>query len=319
MLRRTIVSLASLLAACQQEVCCAVDEPAELIFASESRIVMIENFPAARVLDRNLSIYLPPGYDESDQRYPVIYAQDGQNLFEPGYSYGGEAWEVDAAMDRLIGTGAIEPAIVVGIWNSPQRRRDYAPQSIVDNLPAEERALVFETPDATALADGYTDFLIRELKPYIDETYRTRPDAASTSVMGSSMGGLISLYTLGRYPEEVGQVAALSTHWPIRVSGTLVGEEASRWQQMLTPHWVTYLEAAAFDPERHRIWMDHGTLNLDSLYPPYQQAVDPVMGRLGFSEDSQFVSRVYDGADHNEAAWQARIDEVLIFLLATGQ
>lgn len=318
-MRWLVIALAGLVPACSQPDCCAPDPASEAAIMSPSRIVEFESFPAEHVLDRNLSIYLPPGYDESDQRYPVIYAQDGQNLFEPGYSYGGEAWEVDAAMDRLIATGAIEPAIVVGIWNSPQRRQDYAPQAIVDNLPAEERALVFETPDATALADGYTDFLIRELKPYIDQTYRTRADAASTSVMGSSMGGLISLYTLGRYPEEVGQVAALSTHWPIRVSGTLVGEEATRWQHMLTPHWISYLEAAAFDPERHRIWMDHGTINLDSLYPPYQQAVDPVMIRLGFSEDSQFVSRVYDGADHNEAAWQARIDEVMIFLLGSGQ
>jgi len=318
-MRWLVIALTGLVPACSQPDCCALDPASEAAIMSPSRIVEFESFPAEHVLDRNLSIYLPPGYDESDQRYPVIYAQDGQNLFEPGYSYGGEAWEVDAAMDRLIATGAIEPAIVVGIWNSPQRRQDYAPQAIVDNLPAEERALVFETPDATALADGYTDFLIRELKPYIDQTYRTRPVATSTSVMGSSMGGLISLYTLARYPEEVGQVAALSTHWPIRVSGTLAGEEASRWQHMLTPHWISYLEAAAFDPQRHRIWMDHGTINLDSLYPPYQQAVDPVMIRLGFSEDSQFVSRVYDGADHNEAAWQARIDEVLIFLLGTGQ
>lgn len=290
----------------------SVPEPHAL---SPSRIVSVENFPAERVLDRNLSIYLPPGYAESEQRYPVIYAQDGQNLFEPGYSFAGDAWEVDEAMDRLIGEGRIEPAIVVGIWNSPQRRRDYAPQAIVEALPERERALVFETTDATPLANAYIDFITRELKPYIDTTYRTRPDAASTSLMGSSMGGLISLYTLSRYPDEFGQVAALSTHWPIRVSGTLVGDEATRWQNMLIPHWQTFIRQAPFDATRHRIWMDHGGINLDALYPPYQEAIDPAMQARGFTEGEQFVSRVYPGADHNEAAWQARIDEVLIFLL----
>ncbi|MBO6796209.1 alpha/beta hydrolase-fold protein [Maricaulis sp.] len=311
-MRRTTAFLAAgTLAACSPSQS-STSDPAPV---SPSHIISVENFPAKHVLDRNLSIYLPPGYAESDRHYPVIYAQDGQNLFEPGFSYAGDAWEVDAAMDRLIGEGRIEPAIVVGIWNSPQRRWDYAPQSIVEALPAPERALVFETTDATPLADAYTDFIVLELKPYIDATFRTRPDATSTSLMGSSMGGLISLYTLSRHPDDFGQVAALSTHWPIRVSGTLVGDEAARWQDMLIPYWRTFIRQAPFDPSRHRIWMDHGSINLDALYAPYQEAIDPVMQVHGFVENEQFVSRVYPGADHNEAAWQARIDEVLIFLL----
>ena len=319
-MRLALVTLiASALAACSQPDCCPANDATETSTMSPSRIVSIENYPAQQVLDRNLSIYLPPGYDEDTLRYPVVYAQDGQNLFEPGHSFAGDAWEVDEAMDRLIAAGLIEPAIVVGIWNSPQRRQDYAPQTVVDGLPSEERALVFESADAEPLANDYTDFIVHELKPHIDATYRTRSDPNATSLLGSSMGGLISLYTLHRYPDEFSQAAALSTHWPIRVSGTLVGDEARRWQEMLIPHWQAFMIDAAYDPDRHRIWMDHGTINLDALYAPYQQAIDPVMAERGFIAGDQFVSRTYDGADHNEAAWQARIDDVLVFLLATDE
>lgn len=289
--------------------------PPQQVAAQGGQLVTIETFAGDHAAARALTIYLPPGYADGDADYPVIYAQDGQNLFEPGYSYGGEAWEVDAAMDRLIASGAIEPAIIVGLWNTPRRREDYAPQDLVESLPADEAALVFETPFAIPLANGYADYIALEVKSYIDATYRTRPDPSSTSLMGSSMGGLISLYTLSRHPDVFGQAAGLSTHWPIRVSGRLSGAEAERWQAMLIPYWRSFLADAPLDAEYHRLWLDHGTINLDALYPPYQEAIDPALAARGFIPGPDFVSRVYEGADHNEAAWRARIDEVLIFLL----
>jgi predicted alpha/beta superfamily hydrolase len=148
---------------------------------------------------RRVWLYLPPGYaSQPTRRYPVVYLQDGQNVFDEATAFAGE-WGVDETLNQL---AARQPktaaAIVVAIDNGGERRLDeYSPWANADYKKGGE-------------GDKYTDFLARTLKPYVDAHYRTRPDAAHTAIAGSSMGGLIALYAGLKYPQVFGRVGVFS-------------------------------------------------------------------------------------------------------------
>lgn len=245
------------------------------------------------VAARNVDVWLPPSYGrEPQRRYPVLYMHDGQNLFDPALSYTGVDWDIDGAMTRLIERGEVREAIVVGIWNTPWRWPEYMPRAPVrgrrvDGLSADE-----------IRSDDYLRFLVEELKPFIDARYRTLPGRGDTFVMGSSMGGLISLYAAARYPDVFGGVGAVSTHW-----SACDGCTADWFGQHLP------------DPGTHRLYFDHGTKTLDAKYPPYQRKMDDAMRAGGYREGENWITRSFEGAEHNETAWRARIDVPLRFLL----
>jgi enterochelin esterase-like enzyme len=267
---------------------------------------------------RHVVIWLPPGYEaNAAQRYRVIYMHDGQNLFDPRIANTGTDWGVDEAMMRLAGRGAIEPAIVVGAWSTDLRRLEYAPTKVLAELqpPALRQEVEAEFGGAT-LADAYIRFLAEELKPRVDAAFRTRPGPEDTALMGSSMGGLISLYGLAERPDVFGAAACLSMHWPMAIVQKRIVEGGEVWRTALIPAYQRYLQAAGFSPQRQRLWADHGTVNLDSLYAPYQEAIAPVFAARGFVEGKNLALRVYPGTDHNEAAWRARLEDPLRFLLA---
>jgi predicted alpha/beta superfamily hydrolase len=147
---------------------------------------------------RRVWIYLPPGYATSHRRYTVLYLQDGQNLFDAGTSFAGE-WGVDETLDSLRAAG--DPGIiVVGIDHGDGRRlTEYDPWKNADpRLGGGE-------------GDAYVDFLVQTLKPYIDGHYRTRRDAASTGIGGSSAGALIALVATLRHPDVFGRAMLFST------------------------------------------------------------------------------------------------------------
>ncbi|OLF78262.1 hypothetical protein AWH62_15945 [Maricaulis sp. W15] len=283
-------------------------------------VLRLEPMGADGLEARPISIYLPPGYADGEQAYPVIYAMDGQNLFEPGYSYAGVEWGLDETMDRLIAEGRIRPAIIVGIWNTSARAREYAPQAVFDRFAASARAQALESWGGGVVSDAFLRFVVEDIKPLIDSRYRTRPEGADTALMGSSMGGLISLYGLTQYPDTFAAAAGLSTHWPIFADASFQDPHiADAWREQALAAWSDYLEDARLDPARHRIWLDHGTINLDNLYPVYQVTIDAVMAERGFDDRAHYRSTRYDGADHNEAAWNARLADPLVFLLGVGQ
>ena len=256
-------------------------------------------FPSAFVAARTVDVWLPPGYSAaSPRRYPVVYLHDGQNVFDPATSYTGVDWGADEAMTDLLAVRAIAPAILVGVWNTPARVAEYMPAKAVTG-----RGVVGSGTGATAEAsalqsDAYLRFLVTELKPFVDAHYRTLPGRAHTSVMGSSMGGLVSLYAIAEHPRVFGGAAGVSTHWPA-AGGAM----------------VDFLARALPSPGTHRLYLDHGTATLDSLYAPYQARVDALVAARGYRAGVNWTTRRFDGAEHSERAWRARVHLPLLFLL----
>ncbi len=266
--------------------------------------------PSRHVDARDVDVWLPPSYGrDPSRRYPVLYMHDGQNLFDPSLSYTGIDWDIDGAMTRLIeadetGPGKIRPgkireAIVVAVSNTPLRFAEYMPKAPLRTATVDsgiEGRPIGAADDIRS--DDYLRFVVEELKPFIDAQYRTQPGRDGTSIMGSSMGGLISLYAIARYPDVFGGVGAVSTHWP--VCGGCV---------------VDWFGAHLPDAGTHRLYFDYGTVGIDARYAPHQRRMDAALRDAGYVEGSRWITRRFEGADHNEAAWRARVDIPLRFLL----
>ncbi len=277
------------------------------------RVERIEFAPpelAARMVD----VWLPPGYPDAAP-YATLYMHDGQMLFDAATTWNGQAWEVERTAAALIESGALRPFIVVGIWNAGEHRyRDYLPQRVFEAMPEDDRQRwrvaerepgrpLFAGPPA---ADAYVRFLVGELRQTIESRFAVSRKPKDRFLMGSSMGGLISLYALLEQPQQFGGAAALSTHWP----GGFHPADDSFAQAMRT-----YLRERLPTLGQQKIWMDHGTETLDALYPPLQREIDTVFNASPLPP-AQWRSREYPGTDHSEQAWAARLADPLRFLLA---
>ena len=237
---------------------------------------------------RTIIVYLPPGYDASpDQRYPVLYMQDGQNLFDASTAFAGIEWQVDENAQNLITSGKISPVIIVGIYNTPDRTAEYTP---FDQTPSGE-------PGKAAL---YGRFIVEELKPMIDATYRTQPGRESTAIAGASLGGMAALAVAHDHPDVFGAVAVLDP-W-LRDS-----------QHSLLDFWKddSWMKGMRF-------YADMGT-DGGVLYPGSTEVQDlnqlaARFAAAGLVKGKDYTSAVVDGAQHNELAWQKRIGGVLMFL-----
>lgn len=257
--------------------------------------------PSRHVAARDVDVWLPPSYAlDATRRYPVLVVHDGQNVFDPGLSYTGIDWDIDGAMTRLIERGHVREAIVVAVHNTPARFAEYMPRAPMAGHATVATGVSHVAPPAVdALrSDAYVQFLATELKPWLDTQYRTLDGPRHTMLMGSSMGGLISLYALALQPTIYGGAAAVSTHWPAG-DGVMVD-----WLGRHLPR-----------PGTHRLYFDHGTTTLDAGYASHQRRMDAVMRRRGFRAGQDWTTRVFAGAAHDEAAWKARVDVPLRFLL----
>ncbi|MBL8148714.1 MAG: alpha/beta hydrolase [Blastocatellia bacterium] len=265
-------------------------------------VVSLEKVSSKYVDERRVDIWLPPSYSKTaDKRYPVLYMHDGQNLFDPKLSYIGVDWGIDETMTNLIAKDEIEEAIVVGVWNTPKRPSEYMPQKALQTPKGEEILKKFTEATkskAELYSDNYLKFLVQELKPLIDSKFRTKIDRENTFIMGSSMGGLISLYALCEYPEVFSGAGCVSTHWPI-------GEGIV----------IDYLKTALPKPGSHKIYFDFGTETLDAQYEPYQKRADEVMKAGGYKENIDWITRKFEGEDHSERAWRKRVDIPIKFFL----
>jgi predicted alpha/beta superfamily hydrolase len=242
---------------------------------------------------RDLFVYLPPSYGNG-QRYPVLYMHDGQNLFDGPRSYAGE-WQADETMEMLSEEG-IE-AIIVGVANAGVRRLDeYGP---------------FRDPRGSGgHGSEYVTFLAETVKPLIDTDFATLPDREHTGVMGSSMGGLISMYAFFRRPDIFGFAGVVSPS--IWFAGRTI---------------LSYVRAASFAPGK--IYLDVGTeegppIKLDPKatgvfkrrYAADVQTLAEMLEQKGYlpGRDLRYIEE--EGGIHNEADWARRLPDALRFLLS---
>ena len=238
--------------------------------------------------DRDVLVFLPPGYDAgSKRRYPVLYLQDGQNLFDGATSFlPGQEWRVDEAATALIARGVIEPLIIVGVYNAGSDR-------VEEYTPTRAGAGVARGRGGGAAA--YGRMLTEELKPYIDRHYRTRTDAAHTGLGGSSLGGLVSLWLGLQYPKTFGRLAGLST--------------SAWWDDRVLARQVRALSARSSG----RIWLDIGTTEDADSVAAVRNLRDGLEAK-GWKPGADLGYFEAPGARHDEAAWAARVGPMLAFL-----
>jgi enterochelin esterase-like enzyme len=203
----------------------------------------------------------------------------------------------------------------VGVWNSGAgRHADYFPQEPFVDLSDENKMKISQAkrPEGSAVfqriairSDAYLEYLVQVVKVFVDEHYPTLKDRDHCFISGSSMGGLISLYAVCKYPEIFGGTACLSTHWP----GIFQTDDNPFPESMFL-----YLKNRLPDVATHRIYFDLGTKTLDSLYARYQQQVDGIMKSKGFTS-YHWITKVFEGDDHSERSWAGRLGIPLAFLL----
>ncbi|WP_299256662.1 alpha/beta hydrolase-fold protein [uncultured Aquimarina sp.] len=281
-----------------------LDIAEKLSIKTKGKVIIHENFTSEHVIPRNVEVFLPDGYNQnSKDKYNVMYMHDGQNVFNSKTSYTGIDWGVDETIDSLIKIGKIKNTIVVAPWNTVKKRfSEYMPEAPAEmtNSAEVKAALKQNTGFDDLYSDEYLKFLVEELKPFIDKTYNVSTRAENTSIMGSSMGGLISLYAICKYPEVFGAAGCVSTHWPVPVLG-----EA----------YIKTLPATLPAPKTHKIYFDFGTETLDAQYEPYQKQVDQMMIDKGYTKGENWITKKFEGASHDEKSWNERVHIPLEFLL----
>ena len=222
---------------------------------------------------RDVLVYLPPGHAEPGRRFPVLYMQDGQNLFDSGTAFGGNEWQVDETMQALSAEGL--SAIVVGLPHAGEARvPEYSP------FPAF----------VPARGEDYLAVVVETVKPLIDAAFQTRPDREAPGILGSSMGGLISLYAFFRHPQVFGMAGIMSPAlWYSR--GRI----------------DDYVRRSPFVPGR--LYLDNGSRENSAARMAH------LLEEMGYQPGRDLLYVVEEGAQHNEAAWARRLPDALRFLL----
>lgn len=279
----------------------------------EGRLLEYEHFGAANLPEQRLTIWLPPGYDRHpDQRYGVVYMHDGHNLFDPAKSNFNKVWAADKAMLAAARSAKIAPRIIVGIWPpGKDRYRTYLPASAYLLATDAIGAKMDEMAEGPVASGAYLDWIADELRPWIDRSFRTLSGPANTAMIGSSMGGLMSCHAFVERPLIFGQAGCVSTHWPLidpDAADAVLDEVIA-----LDQRWFV---VRLGEPGGRRLWMDHGTATLDARYPRYQAAIDTAVAAQGWQRGTDFDSKVYPGAEHEENAWATRLPEIFAFLFA---
>jgi predicted alpha/beta superfamily hydrolase len=246
-------------------------------------------FASKHVPARDVWVWLPPGYgDDRARRYPVLYFQDGNNVLDRATSFLGLEWEVDETAGRLVEAGTLPPFIAVAVANTSGRMAEYTP--------------TVDPHHGGGGAAPYARFLVEELKPFVDSTYRTDPRPAATGVIGSSLGAVVSLWLGLEHPDVFTRIGAVSpAAW--FAGGDLVRRvSAARGTGLRV--WVDIGTAEGTSNAGRRVWLDDARALRDALVA------------RGYREGQDLHYEEVEGAVHNEAAWASRIDRILAFLLA---
>ncbi|MBI2420242.1 MAG: alpha/beta hydrolase [Ignavibacteriales bacterium] len=220
---------------------------------------------------RDIIIWLPPTYSlDTGKTYPVLYMHDGQNIMDPRTSYAGADWRVDEWADRLIAEAKMEEIIIVGINNTPDRLYEYSD---------------------CQTGMYYRNFLTRELKPFIDSRYRTKPEKENTAIMGSSMGGLCSLLTVWKHGDVFGKAGCLSSSFYFSNDKSF--------------KMVLFAE----DHPRVTFYIDSGEDGKKDA-----QKMFTLLSQKGYIIGEDIDYYYARGAQHTESAWANRLERPLTFL-----
>lgn len=245
---------------------------------AENVLIIANKFKIAGLdRERTVRIYLPPGYDASNEAYAVIYAHDGQNLFDDSTSYVGE-WGIDESLNRLSEEKGLN-LIVVGIDNGQEKRMNELSPWANEKFGEGE-------------GDAYMNFIVEQVKPFVDSTYRTLPDREHTAIMGSSMGGLISHYAIYRFPKIFGKAIIFSP---------------SYWYSDKV--WNFTKDNPL--PHDARIWMEIGQHEgnaVDDTERMFKQ-----IRKSGHPKD-QIVELVDPEGEHNETSWRRQFVPAILWL-----
>lgn len=342
------------------------DQASIPVLSYAGQVEIIEDFHSKDLKNRDLFIYLPPDYQDSDHRYPVLYLHDGQNLFDA--SAAGQEWQVDEAAEKLISNGEIEPVIIVGISNTSDRFDEYTPTrqhwkhelnraSAPINaerlseltglfLTSENDTLQFSNQNDTLMVwipggmgwqhlvkesdsvyyqpraeinflfhdnsgdpvekitaykqpaggkgDIYGDFILNEVKPFVDKNLRTKPEKAFTSLGGSSLGGLITMHLGMKHPDVFSQL--------------LVVSPSAWWDE----RWIIQQVEKLENPTGQKIWLDMGTAEGDQMVNDARALRDALLQKGWDNSDLHYMEA--KNAPHNERAWAERFPDMLRFL-----
>src|SRR5581483_2667223 len=242
---------------------------------------------------RFLRVWLPPGYHDDgnkDRYYPVLYLNDGQNLFEPGTSFTGVDWQVDETADRLIREGQIPPMIIVGIDNAGvNRAREYLPYRSLNPR-------IFRPQ-----GKRYPEFLLNDVMPFVYERYRIARGPENTGLGGSSLGAIAPLFTAIDRPGIVGKLLLESPSLFVSHRRLLKYSRAFRsWPQKI---FLAIGTREVGRPDKDREAVDD------------VRELERILSRSGLGEDRLLV-RIDDGAAHSEGDWARRFPEALRFLFS---
>ena len=262
-----------------------------------SRVGTIKRLPALQSLHiapRGVQIWLPPGYDKNKKRrYPVLYLHDGQALFDTAVN--AAEWRVDETAQRLVESGKIAPIIIVAIDNTKDRIAEYTPApGRLSSRPGASDQLV------GGKAPAYARYIVEELKPEIDQRYRTQPQTRATSVGGSSLGGLVSLWMVAHYPKTFG--------------AALVVSPSVWWSERFILRDVE----SQFNTKGPRpcIWLDIGLQEGEEAVGD-ARALRELLLRKGWGASTLRYLEDPDGS-HDEGSWAARVEGMLRFLHGTS-
>ena len=274
------------------------------------KLMRMDSFPSKFIKSRPVDVWLPESYSK-ENKYSVLYMHDGQMLFDSTTTWNKQEWKVDEWASKLMKDGKTEDFIVVAIHNIPELRwQDLFPQKAFYLLnEAEKKIIKLQSNHIKQgnilYGDNYLKFLVEELKPIVDSEFSVHENMENTFVMGSSMGGLMSMYAISEYPNIFSGAACISTHW--------IG--AAPIEDNPLPKVIfNYMKSYLPDSSTHKIYFDYGTETLDAHYPQYSTTVNTILTKKGYTE-ANFKNFKFEGTDHSENSWNQRLDIPLTFLL----
>ncbi|MCA0389712.1 MAG: histidine kinase [Bacteroidetes bacterium] len=263
------------------KICCWSKSAGTVPFKGQitGKVEYIKELGEGNILPRDIIILLPEGYEKSSDRYPVLYMHDGQNIFDPSTVGFGVDWQIDEAIDSLVKQGKVEKMIIVGIYNSKNRRPEYS---------------------HSKLGEEYMNFVVKKVKPLIDSVYRTKPGREFTYTAGSSMGGLISFMLLWEHNDVFSKAGSFSPALKIDIYD-----------------YVSIVKNTSSPKRNFKLYIDNGGKGLEAKLQPGIDEMIATLEELGYKSGDDFITVFDPEAEHNESAWAKRIPNFLIKMFGT--